>query len=127
MTSPREMAAGMEEVLRGAVGALFMTMAGIEPCFREARLQDNFFITADVAGIMYLTGEEPGLIACGVSSQLGRSIIGKMTGLPEDELHDRDMLDGLAEVVNIIAGHIKTRWPETGIRLTPTLALSGTR
>ena len=126
MTGPTGIAGITEEVVRSAVDALFMTMAGTEPRFIEVRLLDEFFLAADVTGIMYLAGDSPGLIACGVSAELGRSIIGKMTGQPEEGLGERDVLDGLAEVVNIIAGHIKTRCPEMGISLTPPLALSGT-
>jgi len=125
MTTPASMVTEMEDVLRSAVGALFMTMAGMEPCFKDIRRSDEFSITADVAGLMYLSGAEPGLVACGVSEELGRCIIGRMTGLPAEEIRDRDLLDGLAEVVNIIAGHMKTRCPEMGISLTPPIALSG--
>jgi CheY-specific phosphatase CheX len=115
----------MEDVLRSAVGALFMTMAGVEPCFKELRRSDEFCMSADVAGVMYLAGAEPGLVACGVSEELGRCIIGRMTGLPRDEISGKDLLDGLAEVVNIIAGHMKTQCPQMEISLTPPIALSG--
>jgi len=119
------MVAEMEDVLRSAVGVLFMTMAGTEPCFRETRSSDEFSLKADVAGVMYLAGAEPGLVACGVSEWLGRRIIGRMTGLAEDDISVKDLLDGLAEVVNIVAGHMKTQCPQMGISLTPPIALSG--
>ena len=126
MTLPRGMVEDMEGVLRGAVEALFMTMAGVEPRYVEMRTRDGFVVNADVAGVMILEGENPGLIACGTSSRLGRELIAKMTGLNEDGLGTEEMLDGLSEMVNMIAGHIKTRCPELGISLTPPLAVAGT-
>ncbi len=125
MTTPRTMDTEVEGVLRSAVGALFLTMADVEPCFVEARRSDVFCMSSDVAGLMYLAGAEPGLVACGVSEGLGRTIIGRMTGLPQEEIRERDLLDGLAEVVNIIAGYMKTQCPEMGISLTPPIAVAG--
>ncbi|MFQ5428344.1 MAG: hypothetical protein ACE5EZ_05125, partial [Thermodesulfobacteriota bacterium] len=76
------------EGLQSAVNSLFTTMIGTEPAYKEGRESDTFTLQTDVAGIMYIRAENPGMVACGVPLVLARSIIGKMTGVAEAELDD---------------------------------------
>jgi len=115
----------IEEVLRAAVSSLFVTMAGTEPLCKRAGESDEFSLAADVAGVMYLTGAQPAMVACGGCEDLARNIVGRMTGVAENELSGTDISDGLGEVVNILCGFIKTQCPEMEITLTPPLAVSG--
>ncbi len=111
--------------LQGAVSSLFNTMIGLEPLYKEGTEADTFSLSADVAGIMYIQADPPGMVACGAPTVLARSIIGKMTGIAEAELEEGDISDGLAEMVNMLCGHIKTQLPELCINLTPPLSLIG--
>jgi len=115
----------IEEVLRAAVSSLFVTMAGTEPLCKRAEESDEFSLAADVAGVMCLAGTQPAVVACGGSEDLARNIVGRMTGVAEEELSGTDIADGLGEVVNIICGFIKTQCPEMEVALTPPLAVSG--
>ncbi|MCP3677258.1 MAG: chemotaxis protein CheX [Deltaproteobacteria bacterium] len=116
----------IQEGIRSAVTSLFMMMIGSEPTFKGVREAAGFSLTEDVAGVMYLPGERTGMVACGVPEQLARSIVGKMTGIEKDELGEADISDGLAEVVNMLSGSIKTQCPELGFTLTPPISLFGT-
>jgi len=115
----------IEDVLKGAVSSLFMTMVGTEPIYKNTRDSAEFSLTVDVAGIMHLTGAQPGMVACGASEDLARDIIGKMTGVDKNELTEREISDGLAEMVNILCGFIKTQCTAMDITLTPPVSVSG--
>ncbi len=115
----------IEEILSFAVNSLFVTMAGTEPLYKRAEESDEFTLSVDVAGVMYLTGTRSALVACGGSEDLARNIVGRMTGVAQEELSSADIADGLGEVVNIICGFIKTQCPDMGIALTPPLSVSG--
>ncbi len=115
----------IEDVLKGAVSSLFTTMVGTECDYKRTRDSAEFFLTVDVAGIMHLTGAQSGMVACGASEDLARDIIGRMTGVAENELTEIEISDGLAEMVNILCGFIKTQCPEMEISLTPPLSVAG--
>lgn len=111
------------EGLQDAVSTLFITMIGTEAVCKESRESATFSLSADVAGIMFLLTDPPGMVACGAPAGLASNIIGKMTGINESELGSGEISDGFAEMVNIICGHIKTQYPDMRVNLTPPLSL----
>ncbi len=115
----------LKEGLQKALTSFFDTMIGTEATYKEGGESQAFTLTADVAGIMYLKGDTLGMVACGVSNELARTIISKMTGIEEAELSNDIISDGLAEIVNILCGFIKTQYPQLAINLTPPLSLIG--
>lgn len=115
----------IQEGIRNAVSSIFMMMIGSEPTFKGVKEIVGFSLTGDVAGLMYLPCERSGLIACVVSEKLARTLISRMTGADEGELVSDDISDGIGEMVNMLAGSFKTQHPESGITLTPPIALIG--
>jgi len=111
--------------LQNAVSSIFVMMIGSEPVFKGTKEINSFSLSGDVAGVMYLPCERSGLIGCAFPEKLARTIISRMTGDNEGELANDDISDGIAEMVNMIAGSFKTQYPESGITLTPPISLIG--
>lgn len=69
--------------------------------------------TLDFTATMGLCGEKEGLLVLSVEASLARQIVAAMLGEDESEI-DSDLLDGVGELSNMIAGAAKTALGKTG-------------
>jgi chemotaxis protein CheX len=66
----------------------------------------------DVSGVIGLTGEARGSIVMSMKSSLAFKLTNRLTGVQHDSL-DRDVIDAVGEIVNIIAGNAKQELEST--------------
>lgn len=69
--------------------------------------------TLDYSATMGLCGENEGLLVMSLESSLARQIVATMLGADESEI-DSDLLDGVGELLNMIAGTAKTTLARSG-------------
>jgi len=67
----------------------------------------------DMTGAMALNGKKRGLILLSANKPDLRAICSYMTGTPADNVTDEDIVDTLAELVNMTAGGAKLRLGDT--------------
>lgn len=105
---------------------IFLTMAGIslEPNDKVEHKTDDKKI---IIGAMILRGENNYLITIETDYQSASLIISNMTGVPSEELQADDLVDGIQELVNMVAGSTKNNLEalQCGFTLTSTFAFKG--
>ena len=67
--------------------------------------------SADISAIIGFSGEAQGAIAMSFPSATALKIVSAMLGTPMTKL-DADVSDAIGEIVNIVAGNVKTAIPE---------------
>jgi len=104
------------------------TMAGFEishvACDQLNASTDNPIIM----GAMVLHGKKDAIISLSMEKDTAAMIIAYMTGILPRELKEQDLFDGVAELVNIMAGEVKARLSNTPhhFLLTSPFSLGGT-
>lgn len=69
-------------------------------------------------GWMQLTGETPGVVVISIGSDLARDLLARLAGCGPDDLSEADVLDGLGEIVNQVAGRTATILTQQGVRVS---------
>ena len=92
-----------------AINEIFTTMAFLNLEFVDVYNAPGLFHFSDVAGIMNLGGREPGSIVITMTDELARKLISNILAIPSDELDVSDIEDGVAELINMVAGGAKAR------------------
>jgi len=82
----------------------YKTMLGVTP-ERAGKLSvmTGMFPVADVMGIIGFTGTVRGAMMLGMKTEIACSTVGNFLELEKTEI-DADVLDGIGEIINIIAG-----------------------
>lgn len=106
-----------------AVNDVFTTMVGQEPGEIETEQVER----GEITGIMTLLGEKNALLCLNLSQEDTAGIVSYMTGISADELQPEDLYDGIAELVNMVAGRAKALLAGTGYhyKLMPPFTVVG--
>ena len=97
------------EVLSKATRHVFSTMLGSEPNPREAYEAHGMLPQSDVTGMIGLAGEAAASLSLHCSTEQARTFAARLLGMePDCEVCEEDVRDAIGEVVNMIAGDIKT-------------------
>ena len=72
----------------------------------QPALKKHPYPTYDISGVIGLSGEAQGSISLSFSNSSAVNFVKKMLG-DIDAITDDDMIDGVGEIVNIIAGNAK--------------------
>lgn len=91
-----------------SVNDLFTTMLGCAPERGRVGLVKPGGPSDDLTAVIGLSGPVRGTVALSFPDTTALAMVGRMTGLPEAELAD-SLGDGLAELVNIVAGGAKAK------------------
>ena len=102
------------------------TTMGIEP--NEIKPFSDGYDNVDeqITGFLNLTGDLNMMITLGMSRKTAAAFVVYMTGVQLAEAKDEDMCDGIAEIINMVAGQIKTQAVGRGYHLkvlTPFVAV----
>lgn len=92
-----------------SISEIFATMAFLDLSFVDVYNAPGLFHFGEVAGIMDLGGKEIGSIVITMSDDLARKLISSILAIPSDELLISDIEDGVAELINMVAGGAKAR------------------
>jgi len=113
------------ESLKNTVFEVMGTMALAEVTATDIGESEEFLVSGPAAGLMLLAGERPGMVAVSMSESLVRGVVAGITGAAPESLSRQDLLDGIAEIVNMLCGGMKTKVADAGIQLSPPLAVLG--
>lgn len=85
-------------------------MAGIKAKFKDVYFADDFRGFGDISGIIGLSGEAEGTLIITFYWQLARKIISRLMGADEGNINAELIHDGVAELINMIAGTTKKQF-----------------
>ncbi len=92
-----------------SIEEIIQTMAMFYSELVETYLSTTPFHYGDVSAVMSLAGEKKGAIMISFSENLARMLISSIMAVPEDDLQEEDIHDGVGEMINMIAGGAKAR------------------
>lgn len=81
----------------------------------------------EMTGAMILMGKNSGMASITMTRQTAAILVSYMTGIPYNELDEGDLYDGIAELINLIAGRAKAALRETDyyFEITPPFTIVG--
>jgi chemotaxis protein CheX len=98
-----------------AVKEVLRTMLGLELNEVKVVSDNSENVKEEVTGLLPVSGDFNMMVTLGMSKKTASAIVVYMTGMQSSELRDDEMYDGIAELVNMIAGNIKTQMTGKGI------------
>ena len=112
----------LQQCFAEAVPDVFCTMTGL-----TIDLSDNVVLSANITGVMMLLGEQNALLTLSLTKEDALKVISAMSGTDAAQLNDTDLYDGVAELINMIAGRAKAAMVGTKFyyRITPPFAVAG--
>ncbi|MBF0629745.1 MAG: chemotaxis protein CheX [Magnetococcales bacterium] len=111
--------------LQVAVVDVLARMAMTEAVFVHREKLPRFRLDQEAGGMVRLTGSQEGMI--GITSPLGvvREIVSRIVSLPADQLTGEDLMDGIAELANMIGGGTKSNAGLTNVKVSTPMAMVG--
>ena len=93
----------------------FVTMIGEKPIREKIMIKGEGDDIFGVSAIIGLAGEASGSVVLTLNEDTAKSVVGKFTGATFDSLTS-DVIDGVGELTNIIAGDAKNRLSTKGYK-----------
>jgi CheY-specific phosphatase CheX len=84
-------------------------MALLELEFIDSYLVTTRFFPDEISSIIALIGEDKGSVLFSIQKSLLKKIISAIMALPEEFVDDEVQADGIGELINMIAGGVKSR------------------
>lgn len=114
------------DALRVSVVDIMTTMAMSDVVYVGMETADNFRLGGQgCVGMVRLSGAHEGMIAAVCKRDLLAAVVSSIIGLPPKELQQEDLLDGAAELANMIGGGMKSMAKVPGVVLSSPMALLG--
>ncbi|MGN7611451.1 chemotaxis protein CheX [Magnetococcales bacterium HHB-1] len=112
--------------LRDTVTDVLETMASSpNVLFAGLEQSSSFILSSEVSGVIRLLGRVEGLVGISANKSLTSELVSRITGLPADDLEDEDILDGMAELTNMVCGGMKAKAAIGQLDLTSPAAIIG--
>lgn len=117
----------LQKCFTQAVFDVFATAVGVEPGAVDEKSAPGVLSNSEITGAMIVLSERNALLTMTMSKQNAAAIVSCMTGIDQSELIDEELYDGVAELVNMIAGRAKALLAGTGdhYQITPPLTIVG--
>jgi chemotaxis protein CheX len=122
MTVDHPIVKAFMDALRSTLSTMAMLEVNLKDVREASRLNKTFDFTATM-GLAREAGE--GLMMITIDGRLARTIVASMLGMGEDEI-DGDLLDGVGEVANMVAGAAKTSLSGTPYRFDLSIPAAST-
>jgi CheY-specific phosphatase CheX len=103
----------------GEAVEIFHRMLGVQLAERPASAGNSLEEDFEVSAIVAITGPCPGRLVLGFSERGACEMVSKMCGQPHSEV-DAEVMDGVEELANIIAGNGCRHLEEKGFREVAT-------
>lgn len=97
-----------------AVKDVVRIMAGLELNEIRAVSENTEALVEEITGLLIMTGDMNVLLSLGLSRNSAIAFTVYMTGAANSQLKDSDLNDCVAELVNMIAGQLKTQLANLG-------------
>ncbi|ABK46069.1 hypothetical protein Mmc1_3584 [Magnetococcus marinus MC-1] len=112
--------------LKATVPEVMGTMAWAEVGYAGEEHHDTLTLDQEVGGLIRLLGEnEEGLVGISCNKRIASELVSRIVGLSVDELLAEDLIDGVAELTNMICGGMKTKAEMKHLDLSPPVAIIG--
>ncbi|MBF0369307.1 MAG: chemotaxis protein CheX [Magnetococcales bacterium] len=116
--------------LKNSTIEVLATMAMVEASLIDSREKAVFSLSGPVGGLIHLTGSGEGVFQegmFGIAGEVGliSDLVARIVGLDAGELTKEDLLDGVAELANMICGGMKSKGGIGPGRLSPPMAALG--
>ncbi len=117
----------LQKCLAESVSDVFSTMVGVELCPAQEKAAVPKEYKSEITGVMMILSTHNALLSIGLSKENAAMIVSFMTGIASIELADEELYDGVAELVNMIAGRAKALLAGTDYhyQITPPLTIVG--
>lgn len=117
----------LQQCLSQAISDVFSTMAGVEPSERQETQGEKPVSKGKITGAMMVLGERNALLTMTMSQEDAAMIVAVMTGVVPENITNEESYDGVAELVNMIAGRAKALLVGTSYhyRITPPITIVG--
>jgi len=117
----------LQKCLAQAVFDVFEMMVGIATCQVQTNSDHSKLQRGDITGVMMIEGERKAMLYLTLSQKNAGMIMSYMTGNDPLELADEELYDGVAELVNMIAGRAKALLAGTSdhYTITPPFTIVG--
>lgn len=115
----------LEQIIAESVHEVFETLIFILPEDGPPSVKVNGKFCGEVIASIQIAGDMNGILTMTSSRTLAGSLTKNMLGLSDDAYSTEDVTDCTGEIVNIIAGNIKTRCLDQGLTFNlsiPTVA-----
>lgn len=107
------------EAAAEATGKVFQVTLGVEATRLETLVHTRPPAReGNIYGWMQLTGDSPGIVVVSLGSDLARDLSARLVGLDPDDLSEADVMDGVGEIINQVAGRTATTMAQQGIKLS---------
>ncbi len=99
----------LEEGFSIAFSDVLETMTGLMVREEEniSIIKNSEEFTFNLSGAMILIGDKNGLSTISMKKDTAAILVAYMTGIPDYDLEDGDIFDGIAEIMNLLAGRAK--------------------
>lgn len=117
----------LQQCLSKAVVDVFSTMAGLDMCEMKEKTQTCKQGQNELTGVMLILSDRNAVLSITLDKKDAKTIISFMTGTVLEELVDLELYDGVAELINMIAGRFKALLIETDYHfsITPPFTIVG--
>ncbi|MDH3891946.1 MAG: chemotaxis protein CheX [candidate division Zixibacteria bacterium] len=96
------------QVIAQATRLVVGQIAGVEIVQTGNYARKEYHLSGEVCALMPLSGHLQGCLAVGLSTLLARRLSAQMACCDEGAVSDRDLPDGVGEIINQISGKVKT-------------------
>lgn len=93
---------------------IIFTMTGMEVIEEKVTEETIKDLKEQISGVIILIGHKRIMLSLSMSTYSAQNLVASMTGLKPDSLTQADLVDGAAELVNIVAGKIKAKLSSNG-------------
>lgn len=117
----------LQKCLAQAVFDVFETMVGITTCQVHTNSDHSELGQGDITGVMMIEGARKAMLYLTLNKKNAGMIVSYMTGIDPLELAEDELHDGVAELVNMIAGRAKALLAGTSdhYTITPPFTIVG--
>ena len=110
----------LEEMVRGAVTAVFTTMLNFKPTMLGSQPETSG--GRHIAGSVGFIGRLTGVVYLYSTERFAQVMTSRMLGLAENEIEGEEMVnDTMGELSNMLVGHLKSRLADRGMPCVLTI------
>jgi CheY-specific phosphatase CheX len=102
-------------IFSNALKKSLKTMAELDILETKITLEDKLINADQITGSLLMTGEINVMIQLSVSMSMANTIVSFITRTPRSELTSEELADGISELVNMIAGEVRTYMANRGV------------
>lgn len=107
-----------------SIGNVFKTMLGVDVKIGKPLLKQEDLQSADVSGVIGLSGDVQGCVVLSFSEESACKIAGTFAGMDMDLAHP-DFADAVGELINMVAGNAKKDFPGVQVSISLPSVITG--